>query len=106
MLPRIIAFAGYAQTGKTTLAKAIGWQRLSFAAVLKTRLAACLGITEETLDKRKHELRPALVAVGMAGRSLDPNIWVRPIENVLATTKRDTVCDDCRFLNEAQIWKS
>lgn len=91
----IIALCGYARTGKTTLADALGWHRASFAKALRDDLSTVLDLFPP--ETPKHVTRPILVAYGEAWRSFRPNHWIERIE--LPTDKH--IClDDARYCNE------
>ncbi len=97
----IIGFCGYAQSGKDTAALPLiqrGFLRIAFADALKRRAAKALGITEDYLEHRKHELRPLLVELGRAGRLVDREMWIEAaFDDVVAP---DIVITDVRYPNE------
>lgn len=105
MLPRIIAFAGAAKSGKDSVGQhfaRLGYQRLAFADELKRRAAVALGTDVETINARKDELRPALVAIGAGARAIDPLIWVRAVERQICRPGLFVVCD-LRYENERRM---
>jgi hypothetical protein len=102
MLPDV-AFVGRAGAGKTTaaelLVKRFGYERLSFAAPLKTGVGS-------TTD------RGLLQDVGVGVRALCPDFWVNLLVAEHSRSVRESECnapnftvDDCRFPNEAQRLK-
>lgn len=102
MLPRIIGFAGPAKVGKDSVAAhfvRLGYQRLAFADELKRRAAIALSTDVETINARKDELRPALVAIGAGARAIDPLVWVRAVEKQICKPGLFVVCD-VRYANE------
>jgi hypothetical protein len=102
-LPRIIGFAGPARVGKDTIAaEFVGYKRRAFADDLKRRVADALGISADELEHRKQELRPLLVAMGRAARSIDPMFWVRPVQWAL-TGFGNFVVPDVRYENESRM---
>lgn len=102
-LPRIIGFAGPARVGKDTIAAQFtGFHRLAFANELKRRVAMLFDIGMNELERRKSELRDALVYVGKAGRTFDPMFWVRPVEHAIVEPGH-YVITDVRYENEARM---
>jgi hypothetical protein len=103
MSNRIIALAGYAGSGKDAIAALLpGFTRVAFADELKRRAAVALGTDVETIEARKRELRPALVAIGAGARLLDPEHWIRPVEAIIRQPGK-WVCADLRYRNELRM---
>ena len=116
--PAVLALAGRAGAGKSTLAAELvaqhGYTLLKFAAPLKSMLAA-LGLSEEEIEGARKESPSALLGGATPryamqtlgtewGRSLiNADLWVhawrRQAEQILADGGR-VVVDDCRFFNE------
>lgn len=120
----IVAIAGYARTGKDTIADAIfnlSENRNPEYCVLITKFADALkqsvqealeevglevdAFTENTEEKAK--IRPLLVAYGEYARSRNPNVWVdQVIENLIDWTNEAptglslTLIPDMRYANE------
>jgi hypothetical protein len=120
----VVAIAGYARTGKDTIADAIfnlSENRNPEYCVLITKFADALkqsvqealeevglevdAFTENTEEKAK--IRPLLVAYGEYARSRNPNVWVdQVIENLIDWTKEAptglslTLIPDMRYANE------
>jgi hypothetical protein len=103
---KIIAFAGLAQSGKTTAANFIpGVKILSFADPVKQ-----IALSSFNWDGVKDEKgRRLLQVIGTeCGRAYDNDIWIKkmrdqikiytPLYNVIAI-------DDCRFDNESELVK-
>ena len=124
----VIPIAGFARSGKDTLANAIfdhlddsepsySVITLKFADALKTDLEkamAAVGVsidafTEDSAEKAK--LRPLLVAYGEYRRSIDPDVWVKKVLKEIGVWVNQTMPDtdstgsvilipDLRYLNE------
>jgi hypothetical protein len=120
----VVAIAGYARTGKDTIADAIfnlSENRNPEYCVLITKFADALkqsvqealeevglevdAFTENTEEKAK--IRPLLVAYGEYARSRNPNVWVNQvIENLVDWTNEAptglslTLIPDMRYANE------
>lgn len=102
----IIALAGYAGSGKTTIARVLAKmiqprpQILSFAGVLKEKIAEALDVGLDYIDANKPMIRPLLVELGRTGRKVKPTMWIDYLD---AYRNRDTttLIDDCRYANEA-----
>ena len=120
----VVAIAGYARTGKDTIADAIfnlSENRNPEYCVLVTKFADALkqsvqealeevglevdAFTENTEEKAK--IRPLLVAYGEYARSRNPNVWVdQVIENLVDWTNEAptglslTLIPDMRYANE------
>ena len=120
----VVAVAGYARTGKDTIADAIfnlSENRNPEYCVLITKFADALkqsvqealeevglevdAFTENTEEKAK--IRPLLVAYGEYARSRNPNVWVdQVIENLVDWTNEAptglslTLIPDMRYANE------
>ena len=120
----VVAVAGYARTGKDTIADAIfnlSENRNPEYCVLITKFADALkqsvqealeevglevdAFTENTEEKSK--IRPLLVAYGEYARSRNPNVWVdQVIENLVDWTNEAptglslTLIPDMRYANE------
>lgn len=103
-MPRLIGLGGYAECGKDTIARLIGWRRLAFADELKRRYAASIGVTVEQVERRKKELRPVLVAVGVSARLFDPDFWLQFVEPIIiAEPTSSIIVTDVRYENEAAM---
>lgn len=130
----LIPIAGFARSGKDTLADAIfdhleeteptySVITLKFADALKTDLEKALGavgvkvdaFTEDT--EKKKALRPMLVAYGEYRRSIDPDVWVKKVLKEIGVWVNETVPDsesegsvilvpDLRYLNEYEKLKA
>ena len=130
----LIPIAGFARSGKDTLADAIfdhleeteptySVITLKFADALKTDLEKALGavgvkvdaFTEDT--EKKKALRPMLVAYGEYRRSLDPDVWVKKVLKEIGVWVNDTLAEvestgsvilvpDLRYLNEYEKLKA
>ena len=120
----VVAVAGYARTGKDTIADAIfnlSENRNPEYCVLITKFADALkqsvqealeevglevdAFTENTEEKAR--IRPLLVAYGEYARSRNPNVWVdQVIENLVDWTNEAptglslTLIPDMRYANE------
>ena len=97
----IVVFLGYKRTGKSTTAQAFA--RELEARSVTTKIRSFAGPVKDTCtsmgwDGEKDEKgRALLVAVGMAGRNYDSNLWAdlfKPGEEQV------TLNDDLRFNNE------
>lgn len=102
---RIIALAGYAGTGKTTLATFAAASPsgvISMASPVK-EIAKLLG-WDGNKDDRGRRL---LVDIGMAGRAFQEDMWIRRWWATAQASGYSTIyCDDIRFENEAQFIRS
>ena len=113
----IIGLAGYAGSGKDTVAKILvddyGFQRRAFADKIRDMLYEInpmaggepiqIRVDADGWDKAKQhpEVRRLLQKLGVAARNhLNSNVWVMPVLNDLGTTH--CVITDVRFENEAQ----
>lgn len=119
-MPRIIAIAGLAGSGKSTISKMLthqhGFKLVKFADPLKNALRA-IGLTEEELEGSRKALpckllggrtpRYAMQTLGTEwGRNLIhdglwTNIWKSRVKDLLADN-HPVICDDCRFENEVE----
>lgn len=130
----VIPIAGFARSGKDSLANAIfdhleeneptySVITLKFADALKTDLEKALGavgvkvdaFTEDT--EKKKALRPMLVAYGEYRRSIDPDVWVKKVLKEIGVWVNETLPDsesegsvilvpDLRYLNEYEKLKA
>ena len=130
----LIPIAGFARSGKDTLADAIfdhleetepsfSVITLKFADALKTdmeKAMAAVGVkvdafTEDSAEKAK--LRPMLVAYGEYRRSLDPDVWVKKVLKEIGVWVNETLSEtestgsvilipDLRYLNEYEKLKA
>lgn len=130
----LIPIAGFARSGKDTLANAIfdhleeaepsySVITLKFADALKTdmeKAMASVGVkvnafTEDSAEKAK--LRPMLVAYGEYRRSLDPDVWVKKVLKEIGVWVNETLSEtestgsvilipDLRYLNEYEKLKA
>lgn len=120
-MSRIIAFTGYAGSGKSTAAQHLverhGYTLVKFAAPLKAMMRA-LGLGEREIEGDLKEMpspllcgrtpRHAMQTLGTEwGRDLiHPSLWVTvaaaSIDAVIAQGG-DVVVDDLRFVNEAEV---
>lgn len=115
-MPRLIAFTGAAQSGKTTCARWLwdkfGFSTFSFAAPLKRMLATLCPIDDK--EARPHVLcgktvREAMQTLGTEwGRNcIGGEIWLRAakveIEHLQSIGVPGVACDDVRFDNEAEM---
>jgi hypothetical protein len=116
VLPKLIAFTGTAQSGKTTCAKYLAdkfrYGTLSFAAPLKKMLAAITSIDDKEATPPVlcgKTVRHAMQTLGTEwGRNLiGPDVWIRAAERecqrILSTGVRGVTIDDARFDNEARL---
>lgn len=114
---QIVGFAGKAGSGKSTLSKYLAenhhFIELSFAGPLKAMMAQ-VGLPEPKDRAAKEQpvegfnftWREAAQRLGTEwGRSLDPDIWVKIMENVIHRFSDDVriVFADVRFDNEAEM---
>ena len=113
MCPSVIAFTGKMGTGKTTALKFamdfcdkndISYEYLKFADPLYELQDLFYQISN--LPKPDKKDRQLLQFLGIHGRNIDPDIWVK----ILLLKAQDAInrdnlvfIDDCRFDNEAQI---
>ncbi len=103
----IIGLGGFARVGKSSIANELGYHQIAFADVLKIQVAGMLGITLATLEARKSEFRPLLVAYGEAHRKLNPNHWVELVEEEVLSVRssgnvKNIVITDIRYHNECK----
>jgi adenylate kinase family enzyme len=103
-----IAFSGKISSGKTTAAKVLvdnyGFVRHSFADELKKHVAWRKRVDLQYLLDHKEEFRDTLQEVGHKMRDKDENFWVsRLVKNLPEDV--NVVCDDLRYLNEAERLK-
>ena len=105
----IIAFTGFLQSGKTTAAKAIKAERLSFAAEIK-EIASFF----QWNGKKDIRGRKLLQDIGKIGRDYNPHIWLDIVESLIqgmeiadeeCNTNTVVTLDDLRFTNEATMLK-
>ena len=107
-----IALCGPPGSGKSTIAREFGNTVISFADALRLEVATALGGSGRDIDhhaaamvdsKLKDRYRPILQAWGTFRRQLDPEYWLRPVEDLLGQrgmNKQIIVVDDCRYDNE------
>lgn len=117
-LPRVVAFAGLAGSGKTTAANYLvdmGYTRVKFATPLKDMLRS-IGLTEEHIEGGLKEQpcdmlqgkspRHAMQTLGAEwgrdciGDGFWVGLWRIKVDQILEAGGR-VVCDDCRYPNEA-----
>lgn len=124
MLRKIVGLAGFAGSGKSTVANIFveehGYTKLSFATPLKqmlrtldpvldahgTRISDVLAESDEnTLKSRFPEYRRLLQMLGTdCIRDRDPEFWIAQLDKV-AQKYDKVIIDDVRFMNEAEyIW--
>ena len=120
----VIGLAGYARSGKDTVAdmlvKQHGFVKVRFADALKRGLATMLGLTEAQLDGDEKEVvipwlgcspRHLMQTLGTewGRRMIHPDMWVKATEQHLkrlaAGGCRRIVISDVRFENEAKLVK-
>ncbi len=118
----IVGIAGYAQSGKDTVADMLvehhGFHKIGFAARLKamllevdplvpaaafprsTRLSDYVAAEGWDEAKKLHEVRRLLQCTGMACRSIDEDFWVNALFDVVDELHESVVIPDVRFPNE------
>ena len=115
---RGIVFIGEPGSGKSSISeelmKMLDWDRLSFAASLKSQVAAGLScIVSDDVGWAKHldnmadpvtkdSYRPLLQAWGSFRRLEDYNYWVKRVELEMVDGEH-YVIDDCRYFNEYEF---
>jgi len=130
----VIPIAGFARSGKDTLADAIfdhleetepcySVITMKFADALKTDLEKAMSAVGVSIDAftedsdEKAKLRPMLVAYGEYRRSIDPDVWVKKVLKEIGVWVNETVPDsestgsvilvpDLRYLNEYEKLKA
>jgi hypothetical protein len=111
----IVALAGRAGTGKTTishyLGQKYGFVRLAFADPLKRLAQRYFGFSPGEIGERKTPAgRRTLQGIGMMFREqVAPDYWVRqmtPRLDALVAEGHKIIIDDCRFPNEKQLTES
>lgn len=115
--PRLLGLAGFSRTGKDTACRLLGGHRIAFADALKEDLAPIIrdryGFSPSNLTPEQKEiLRPLFVAHGACARAVDPDIWIRPVEERIRHVQDmmeqgvlplAPICvTDLRYLNEAR----
>lgn len=107
----LIVLSGKAHSGKSTvskyLSKKYGYVRVSLAFSLKDDIFK-MGFDGEDIVEKPPWMRQLMIAYGQARRAVNPNHWVdialARISDGLHTGVDMFVCDDCRFVNEADIF--
>jgi hypothetical protein len=129
---KIIGFVGFKGSGKDTASQPLveqGYQRTSFAGVLKDCCAAIFGWDRQMLEGTDIESRlkreetdlwwaEKLRRPGFSPRRafqqigtdtirnhFNDNIWIYAVENQIRKTGGDWVITDCRFPNEMKMIK-
>jgi hypothetical protein len=118
---RLIAFTGFAGSGKSTAAAHLqnkrGYSRMRFAGPLKAMMRA-LGCTEAEIDGDRKEIpcellagrtpRHAMQALGTEwGRAcIGEDFWLNAWRSSVNFVSGPIVVDDCRFPNEAAAIKA
>jgi hypothetical protein len=130
----VIPIAGFARSGKDTLADAIfdhleetepsySVITMKFADALKTDLEKAMSAVGVSIDAftedsdEKAKLRPMLVAYGEYRRSIDPDVWVKKVLKEIGVWVNETLPDgestgsvilvpDLRYLNEYEKLKA
>jgi cytidylate kinase len=112
----IVGIAGYAGSGKTTVARhlvdSLGYTRLSFATPIRQALMA-MGVHESYLTDHKHIEIPRIghtarylmqtLGTEWARATVNRNFWLYLMDNAITTQPigNNIVVDDVRFDNEA-----
>lgn len=112
---KIIAFAGFARTGKDSAAKAISEThfRFAYADQLKKDLEGFVNYhyswdVNNLSDEQKKIIRPYLVAHGAGMRAKDKDHWIKQLDgnvswenlNIRGFDGEHYCISDCRYLNE------
>ena len=115
-MTKLVGICGHIGAGKSTLAKGLtddGYRVASFATPLKRMLVA-LGLpleclTDPALKEKPHQLlmmrtpRKAMQDLGDWGRQIHPDFWVNIAKMEYLAQEVNTVFDDVRFDNEANM---
>lgn len=97
-MTHLVAFTGYARSGKTTAAKELGWKRIAFADVLKKDCASIIAGLGLDPDKDKERCRSLWVEVGRWCRKQRPDYYIERLH----IPDGDCVIDDLRYQNECK----
>lgn len=127
MKQRIVVFAGYAGSGKSTAMEVFrgkGFERAPLAGPLKAMLGTLLDLQAVGKEYQKRMLdgdlkeapdpvlngetpRRAMQLLGTEfGRALSPTLWLDTWRRYHGGLGHDVCVDDCRFGNEAAFLKS
>lgn len=103
----IIGLCGYAQAGKDTSCKLMGFRRMAFADALKRDVAQFCAVNYgidvwDATDDEKKIIRPILVAHGEVMRNIKPDHWLDILLPKSFVTNEDVAITDVRYLNEAK----
>ena len=112
---KLIALSGKRGSGKTSCANYLKHQYgatvISLAAPIKEELVV-LGFDKDLIYTKPspEPIRALMIALGQARRYVDPDYFVNVFLKKLAPHYTSgtglVVCDDCRFLNEAEKFAS
>jgi hypothetical protein len=101
----LIGLAGYAGSGKTSVAEAIArinkYPIASFAAALKAKIDPLFPPKTPKAVKR-----PTYVEYGRAMRSIDPQHWIKELASTFLLSEPSAIIDDVRYANEVAWIKS
>ena len=110
MKPRLILVHGKARSGKGEVAKRLcekyGYVEVGFADYLKELAVEVFGWSaEEIWTNRTPESRKFMQLLGEIGRMVDPDFWIKKLEERLKGKYKDKniVISDLRYENEA-VW--
>lgn len=106
-----LGISGKMGSGKTTLTngiinalKHLMVKRVSLAKPIKDLQDIIYSDLELEMEGEKD--RDLLIALGMWGRNKDPDFWLhQAVKKMKATKAHIVICDDVRFLNEAEWFK-
>lgn len=104
----IIGFCGCARAGKDTTASFLqGYRRHAFADILKQevmQMLSSVGVNIDLTDEAtKIEWREMLVLWGKQRRAMQPDYWIRKLEEVVLAGEDENISiTDVRYKNEVE----
>ena len=117
---KVIAFCGFESSGKSYSCKRLlttmGFEKTSFAHILRDVAFSTIGISFEEGMKKYDELKTTQIVgnltfrnilenLGSAVRKYDEDFWARGVLKFIQETPKNVCIDDLRYPNEYRVLK-